>query len=236
MCETNVFLEQNGERQLLMKDVARLVVTPGGITLSRLFEPTTTVQATVQELDFHRHAAILVPAPAAGPCAPPWILQRRSIREYTHAPVTDEQIDALLQAAMAAPSANDVRPWAFVVVRDLERRRALAQAHQWSAMCAQAPVVFAVLGNPERSDHWVEDCSAATENLLLTAAALGLGGVWVAIYPRPQREAYVRQALDIPEAWRVLCLAPVGEPAEAKSPRTRYEVGKVHYEAFGGVL
>lgn len=235
MCETTVFLEQNGERQLLIQDVTRLAVTPDGITLSTRFEPPMTVQATVQELDFLKHAATLVATPAAGPSVPPWILQRRSIREYTNAPVIAEQIDALLQAAMAAPSANDVRPWAFVVVRDPERRQALAQTHPWSTMCAKAPVVFVVLGNPDRSDHWVEDCSVATENLLLTASALGLGGVWVAIYPRLQREAYVRQVLDIPEAWRVLCLAPVGQPAEAKSPRTRYEASKVHYEAFGGV-
>jgi nitroreductase len=216
-----------------MKDVTRLLVTPGGITLSTLFEPPTIVQAVLQELDFHKHSAILAAAPTVTPSVPQWILQRRSIREYTRAPVTDEQIDVLLQSAMAAPSANDVRPWAFVVVRDPARRQALAQTHQWSGMCAQAPVVFAVLGNPDRSDHWVEDCSAATENLLLTAAALGLGGVWVAIYPRPQREAYVRQALDIPEAWRVLCLAPVGKPAETKSPRTRYEASKVHFDLFG---
>ena len=233
MCETTVYLEQNGERHLLMRYVMWMVVTPGGVTLAKLFEPPTTVQATVRELDFHKHAAILT-ATNAGPSVPPWVLQRRSIREYTPTPVTDEQIEAMLQAAMAAPSANDVRPWAFVVVRDPERRLALAQAHQWSAMCAEAPVVFAVLGNPDSSDHWVEDCSAATENLLLTVAALGLGGVWVGIYPRTQREDHVRQALDIPEPWRVLCLAPVGEPAAAKPPRTRYEASKVHHEVFGG--
>lgn len=233
MCETNVFLEQNGERQLLMKDVMRLVVTPDGITMSRVLEPPTTVQATIRELDFHKHAAILT-ATNAGPAVPPWILQRRSIREYTQTSVTDEQIEALLQAAMAAPSANDLRPWAFVVVRDPERRFALGQVHQWSPMCSQAPVVFAVLGNPDSSDHWVEDCSAATENLLLTVASLGLGGVWVGIYPRRQREADVRKVLDIPEPWRVLCLVPVGEPAAAKSPRTRYEASKVHHEVFGG--
>jgi nitroreductase len=69
---------------------------------------------------------------------------------------------------------------------------------------------------------------------LLTVAALGLGGVWVGIYPRTQREAQVRQVLDIPEPWRVLCLVPVGEPVAAKPPRTRYEASKVHHETFGG--
>ena len=89
-----------------------------------------------------------------------------------------------------------------------------------------------MLGDPNRSDHWVEDCSAATENLLLAAASLGLGGVWVGIYPRPQRERHVRQALSIPNGLRVLCLVPIGHPAEAKPPRTRFEASKVHFETY----
>jgi len=103
--------------------------------------------------------------------------------------VVDEQIQALLQAAMAAPSANDVRPWAFVVVRDPARRHALAETHQWSRMCADAPAVIVVLGDPQASDHWIEDCSAATENLLLAAAWLGLGAVWVAVYRGPSAKS-----------------------------------------------
>lgn len=162
-----------------------------------------------------------------------WILKRRSIRAYTDAPVTVQQVEALLRSAMAAPSANDVRPWAFVVVRDEARRKAMAKVHQWSTMCANAPLVIAVLGDPEVSSHWVEDCSAATENLLLAVAGLDLGAVWVAIYPHADREASIRQLLDIPERFRVLCLVPVGHPAETKPPRTRYEESKVHYETFG---
>src|SRR5512143_2675206 len=104
-----------------------------------------------------------------------WILRRRSIRTYTDLPVTDEQVELLLRAAMAAPSANDRRPWAFVIVRAMERRKALAKVHQWSYMCANAPLVIVVLGDPELSSHWVEDCSAATENLLLAVAGLDLG-------------------------------------------------------------
>jgi nitroreductase len=163
-----------------------------------------------------------------------WIMRRRSIRKYTHEPVSDEQIQFLLQAAMAAPSANDVRPWSFVVVRDAQKRRALAAIKEWAFMCAQAPVVFAVLGNPDLSDHWVEDCSAAAENLLLAAPGLGLGGVWVAIYPRTAYEKQVRTLLNIPANWRVLCLLAVGHPAETKPARTRYEANKVYFETFGG--
>jgi len=161
-----------------------------------------------------------------------WILKRRSIRDYTDAQVTEAQVETLLQAAMAAPSANDKRPWAFVVVRETERRARLAETHQWSYMCSNAPVVIAVLGDMEASSHWVEDCSAATENLLLAAAGLDLGAVWVAVYPHIDRESKVSQLLDIPERFRVLCLVPVGQPAEIKPPRTRYEESKVHKERF----
>ena len=178
-----------------------------------------------------KHTAILQ-LRDEGPVAPGWILKRRSIRAYTAAPAADIQVQALLQAAMAAPSANDVRPWAFVVVRDPARRRALAETHPWSQMCAEAPAVIVVLGDPQASDHWIEDCSAATENLLLTAAWLDLGAVWVAVYPHTEREAHVRHALLIPDRLRVLCLLPVGHPAEQKPPRTRFEASKVHYETL----
>ena len=161
-----------------------------------------------------------------------WIFKRRSIRAYTGSPVTDEQAQALLRAAMAAPSANDVRPWAFVVVRAAERRQALAKTHQWSYMCANAPLVIAVIGDPSASEHWVEDCSAAAENLLLAAVALDLGSVWVAVYPSVEQEAHVRSILSIPADLRVLCLLPIGHTAENKPPRTRYEESKVHHESF----
>jgi nitroreductase len=164
--------------------------------------------------------------------APAWILKRRSIRVFTNAPVDEPAVDALLQAAMAAPSARDIRPWAFVVVRDPECRRRLAATSEWSQMCAEAPVVIVVVGDPAASDFWIQDCSAATENLLLAAAGLGLGAVWVGVYPRGERETHVRRTLDIPDGMHVLCVVPVGHPGEEKPARTRYEAGKVHHDSF----
>ena len=160
------------------------------------------------------------------------IKKRRSIRKYTDQPVTDEQIRQLLEAAMAAPSASNIQPWEFVVVRDPDLKRQLAQTHTWSYMAADAAAVFVVCGNERASHHWVEDASAATENLLLAVTALGLGAVWVGIYPGADREAHVRQALAIPDEIRVLCLVPVGHPAESKSPRTQYKESKVHHEGW----
>lgn len=232
MCEITVYWEQDGTKEKLMEDVARIEIKPDGVVLHKTFDPPREVRAAVREIDALEHTIALTPLPPVP--ALDWIMKRRSIRKYTDAPVTAEQVQALLQAAMAAPSANDVRPWAFVVVRETARRQSLSEIHQWSYMCAGAPVVIAVLGDPSASDHWIEDCSAAAENLLLAAAGLDLGSVWVAIYPHPEREARVRVILNVPANLRVLCLLPVGHPSESKPPRTRYEESKVHHETFGG--
>ena len=156
------------------------------------------------------------------------IKKRRSIRRFTNAPVSDADIKALLVAAMAAPSANDLRPWEFVVERRQDLRQRLADMKEWSYMCAGAPVVFVVCGHEQASGHWVEDASAATENLLLAAVALDLGAVWVAVYPDRPREQYAREALGIPAELRVLCMVPVGHPAESRPSHTKYDAGKVH--------
>ena len=159
-----------------------------------------------------------------------WIKARRSIRRYTAQPVTNDEIEMLLEAAMAAPSASNLKPWEFVVVREAHLREELSRVHRWSDMAAEAPVVFVVSGRPEDSHHWVEDCSAATQNLLLAATALGLGSVWVAMYPGTEREEKVRQLLHLPEGWRTLCILPVGYPAEHKASRTQYDPAHVHFD------
>jgi len=160
------------------------------------------------------------------------IKKRRSIRRYTDEPVSDADVRAMLEAAMAAPSADNIQPWEFIVVRDRALRQQLAETHPWAAMCAQAPVVFVMCGHGRQSTHWVEDVSAATENLLLAAAGLDLGAVWVGVYPNERSEEHVRRALSIPRDLRVLCLVPVGHPAESKSPHTKYNEGKVHTDGY----
>lgn len=160
------------------------------------------------------------------------IKRRRSIRAYTEQDVTQEQVRVILEAAMAAPSANNKKPWEFIVVRDKDLRKQLAQTHRWSYMCEHAPVVIVVCGNERQSDHWVEDTSAATENMLLAVTSLGLGAVWVAVYPRSERDEHVRKVLNIPKDVRVLCMVPIGHPAEEKSARTQYDDGKVHHERY----
>ncbi len=160
------------------------------------------------------------------------IKKRRSIREYTAEPLSDADIRTILEAAMAAPSANNSQPWEFIVVRKEDLRRRLSETHRWSYMCADAPLVFVVCGRPGHSDHWVEDTSAATQNLLLAVASLDLGAVWIGIYPRPHYEGHVKDVLNIPDEVRVLCLVAIGHPAETKPPRTQYDEGKVHYDEY----
>lgn len=160
------------------------------------------------------------------------IQKRRSIRKYTAEPIAEADIQAMLEAAMAAPSASNIKPWEFVVVRDRELCRKLGDTHPYSKMAAEAAAVFVVCGREGESRHWVEDTSAATQNLLLAAAGLGLGAVWVACYPNAEREQYVRDLLGLPAGLRILCLVPVGHPAETKPPRTQFDPARVHYDRY----
>ena len=160
------------------------------------------------------------------------IKRRRSVRTYAPQGVSDAEVQQLLQAAMAAPSANNSQPWHFVVVRDKETRSQLAQTHRWSGMIAGAPLAFVVCGETNRSAYWVQDASAATENLLLAATALGLGAVWIGIHPDGGREAHVREALGIPEEIGVLCLVAVGRPTEHKPPRDNYDEDRIHHDRW----
>ena len=160
------------------------------------------------------------------------IWKRDSLHAYSDVPVSDALVQALLHAAMAVPARNDVRPLDFVVVRDAHRRECLSQTHRWSHMCATAPLVITVVGDPSVSNHWVEDCSAATENLLVAAKTMGLRAEWVAVYPTVEREAHVRSILNIPRERRVLCLLSIGYSQESKFSNAHYEENKVHSETF----
>ena len=130
---------------------------------------------------------------------------------------------------MAAPSASNRQPWHFVVVTDLGTRAALAESHPYAKMLLQAPLCIVPCGDPGISDaYWVQDVSAATENILLAAVGLGLGAVWCGVHPRAERVAAVREVLGIPEGIVPFALVAVGHPAEAKEARTQYDAARVH--------
>jgi nitroreductase len=165
------------------------------------------------------------------------ITQRRSIRKYTDEPVTVEQITALLQAAMAAPSAMNRRPWEFVVLTEPERLAALRRRLVLGRF--NAPAAIVVCGNRRRvapaitTDFWVLDCSAATQNILLAATGLGLGTVWIGVYPLRPVMAMVSGVAGLPRHVSPLAVIWVGHPAETKPPRTQYEEANVHWESYG---
>jgi nitroreductase len=161
------------------------------------------------------------------------IFARRSIRRYTSEPVSEEDIQTLLEAAMCAPSASNRKPWQFVVVTEREMIDALADAHPHGKMLFEAPLCISVCGDlTEMERYWVQDCSAATENLLLAAVALGLGAVWLGVYPRDERVTAVRPILALPDHITPLNLIAIGHPGEKKPPRTQYDKSRVHRERW----
>ena len=165
------------------------------------------------------------------------IAKRASCRSYKPDPVPDEMIDELVKAALSAPSGNDARPWHIIVVKDAERRKALSEVHKWAFFCAESPVVLVICGDPKKSPHWwIEDCSAATENVLIQATALGLGTCWVGIRGSEERgydrEQKVREICGIPDDIRVECLISVGWPAEQPKPKGPGPMDAVHYETW----
>ena len=163
------------------------------------------------------------------------ILSRRSIRKYTAQPVSEALVKEILVAAMAAPSAGNEQPWQFIVMRSRQTMDQVPQIHPYSQMIKEAPLAILVCGDLKLEKHpgyWVQNCSAATENLLLAAHARGLGTVWLGVYPREERVAGLRKLLGLPEHVVPFALIPVGYPAETKPRSERYDAAKVHLDRW----
>ena len=163
------------------------------------------------------------------------ILTRRSVRRYRGSAVPQESVDTLLRAAMAAPSAGDQQPWRFVVVQDEERLRELAAAEPHGRMIAQAAlavVVCADLGRVRHDGFWIQDCAAATENLLLAAHALGLGAVWVGTYPREDRVKSVGEVVGLSDPLLAFAVVAVGDPAEPIQLVDRFDPERVYMDRY----
>lgn len=166
------------------------------------------------------------------------ILARRSIRRFEEQPVAAELIDELLRAAMAAPSASNRKPWEFVVVTEADRLAALRRTLVFGRY--EAPVAIVVCGNMRRTypppvrDFYIQDCSAAIQNILLAAHGLGLGAVWIGVQPVAPFVRGVSRALRLPRHVRPVGLVYLGHPAEAKSPRTQYDPARIHWQCWQG--
>ncbi|EEG78981.1 nitroreductase family protein [Dethiobacter alkaliphilus] len=163
------------------------------------------------------------------------ILRRRSIRKYKDKPVPEQVVYELLRAGMNAPSAGNAQPWHFVVIRDRKILDAVPEFHPYSGMIREAPMAILVCGDLREEKYpgyWVQDCSAATQNILLAAQDRGLGTVWLGMYPREERVLAMRKLLGMPEEVIPLSLIPVGYPAEKKGPADRFLPERVHYDGW----
>lgn len=164
------------------------------------------------------------------------IYKRRSIRKFTSEAVRRVDLLTLVKAAMAAPSAMNVQPWEFVIVTEPGILAKFRKALMFAKM--EAPAAICVCGNTRALKNitgdrfWVQDCSAATENILLAAVSLGLGAVWIGVHPVKLFERQVKSILQLPQELTPLNLIYIGHPAETKEPRTQYDEKKVHWEAF----
>ncbi len=166
------------------------------------------------------------------------ITGRRSIRKFKVLPVPDKLIEKILRAAMQAPSAHNMQPWYFIVIRVHEILSSIADFHPYAEMLKEAPLAIAVCGDRqiESDEGYIAlDCAAATQNILLSARALDLGSVWLGIYPRTDRMNDLRKLIELPEQIIPISLVAIGYPNEQKPPVDRYQPDRVHFEKFGKI-
>lgn len=166
------------------------------------------------------------------------ILTRVSVRKYQDKKVDDATLDQLLRAAMAAPSAGNKQPWHFVVCTDKEVRADMAAINPYGNMIAQAPLAIAVCGDKskelegEAGEMWMQDCSAAAENILLAAHGLGLGAVWTGVYPIKERISKLSKILELPENIVPLAIIAIGYPAEKPAVKQKFSEENVSYDFY----
>ena len=159
------------------------------------------------------------------------IFKRVSVRKYTEEPVTEEQLEKLLRAAMAAPSSANQQPWEFYVTDDKEKLLQLAGVEEGRLNCAKdAAVVIVPVYRTEtkRINTVMLDMSCACENILLEAVELGLGAVWLSVYPREEKMLRISHLLEIPENLQPFAMICVGHPLEEKDQTDRFEPERIH--------
>ena len=163
------------------------------------------------------------------------IATRTSIRDYEARPVEKEKVEKMLRAAMAAPTAMNKQPWHFVVVDQRNVLDALAGTNPYAKMLKKAPLAIVVCGNTDKMiegggrDFWIQDASAATENLLLAAHAMGLGAVWTGAYPSEERCISISKVLSLSDNLVPLNMIVVGYPAEQPQPKQKFKEENISY-------
>jgi len=163
------------------------------------------------------------------------LLTRRSIRKFENKPVPEEMVKQILEAAMMAPSAGNAQPWQFIVINDRKKLDAMVGIHVHMKMVTQAAlgiIVCADLSKEKFPGYWVQDCSAAMQNLLLAAHGLGLGAVWTGIHPVEDRLKAFTKMFDLPDHVIPLGFAPIGWPAQQLKSESRFQADRVHYNTY----
>lgn len=165
------------------------------------------------------------------------IMTRSSVRSYTSQPVEQEKVEKLLRAGMAAPTAGNRQPWEFVVVTERAILDKLPDIIPGSHMTAKAQLAIIVLGTPAKAllpEYWVQDCSAATENILLAAHGMGLGTVWCGAYPNndADRVGQMSKLFSLPEGTYALNVIVVGYPDGEPTVKDKWDAEKVHYNKY----
>ena len=166
------------------------------------------------------------------------LINRRSIRKYEDKKISDELVTKLVESGLSAPSARNLQPYHFVVVRDRNKLDTLADVRSpWKLLKGSncAICVVADVRNYDTvstDDMYIQDCSAATENILLAAEALGLGGCWLGLYPREEPVNAVSKILELPEKVIPITLISVGYPAEKREAHSDFDINKIHFEKF----
>lgn len=168
------------------------------------------------------------------------IMTRTSVRAYSDRQITDGQLDTIMRAAMAAPSAVNKQPWRFIVVKDQALRDSISENMNSMKMAKEAPVSIIVCGDMEATldgegqPYWIQDVSAVSENILLAANALGIGSVWCGIYPVSQRVAWFQKTFEMPENIIPLSCINLGFPAAPVTPKDKWKPENIHYDTWTG--
>ncbi len=163
------------------------------------------------------------------------ILKRRSIRKYSPEPVNKSDVELLLTAAMYAPSARNEQPWHFVVIDDRDLLERIRRVHPYASMLSGAALAILVCGDEHlelSKGYWPVDCSAATQNILLAAHALGLGAVWLGVYPRQERQSAIRGIFSLPVHIHPFALISIGHPAEEKGVPDRFKESRIRWNEW----
>lgn len=167
------------------------------------------------------------------------IFKRTSVRSFSDKKITPEQINTLMKAAMAAPSGCNAQPWEFIVIQDRDSMNKIMEVHPFSSMIKEAQAVIMVCADKTKLpfkvpnvELWPQDCSAATQNIMLQAADMGIGSVWLGVHPREELQAPLAKLFNLPENVIPFSLIPMGYPKNEVKPRNKFDENKIHFEKW----